>query len=323
MGKLKPAIALLIGLVIAGIAAAFAQPYPRRPIRIIVPYTPGGASDVTARLLAEKFTATWGTSVVVDNRPGATGIIGTDIVAKANSDGYTLGLVPPSFAVNPSTQKLPYDSDRDFTLITVTASVPMVLLTTNNLPVKNVRELIDLARAKPGALSYASSGTGGSIHLATELFMLMTGARLTHVPYKGSTQAHPDLISGQVNVMIDTIVAIVQLVKAGRIRALGVTTATRSPELPDLPRIAEAGVPEYEAGSWGMLLGPAKIPTAIVRQISAEAIRVLRLPDVRERLLRLGAEPVGNSPEEARRYYMAEREKWAKTVRAANIKPES
>ncbi|MGE5522402.1 MAG: tripartite tricarboxylate transporter substrate binding protein [Rhodospirillaceae bacterium] len=285
-----------------------------------MPFPPGGASDVTARLLAEKYTTAWGANAVVDNRTGASGIIGTDLVAKANPDGYTLGLTALSFAVNPSIHKLPYDATKDFTHITITATNPLVLVVNNNLPVKTVGELIELAKAKPDTLTFASSGTGTSPHLTAELFKLMTGVRIVHIPYKGSTAAHPDLIGGQVNLMFDTVAATVQLIKNGRLRALGVTSKTRSAELPDVPTIAESGVPGYESTSWGVLYGPARLPAPVVEKIHRETVRALGMPDVKERLARLGAVPIGNSPAEAAQYVKAEMEKWGKTVRAAGIK---
>ena len=221
-------------------AAASAQStYPSRPIRILVGFAAGGAADVTARLIGEKFTALMGANVVVDNRTGATGIIATDIVAKSAPDGYTLGVFALSFATNPSIRKLPYDTERDFVPITITATVPLVLVVTNNLPARTVKELIDLAKAKPNGLSVASSGVGSSPHLTAELFQLMTGVRMQHIAYKGGTQTHPDLIGGQVQVMFDTILVALQPIKSGRLRALGVTSKMRSPELPDVPAIAE------------------------------------------------------------------------------------
>ena len=303
----------------AGLQAAPAlSAYPERPIRIIVPFPPGGASDVTARMLAEKFAQSWGVNVVVDNRTGATGIIGTEMVAKAPADGHTLGLVALSFAINPSIHKLPYDSGRDFTFVTITASNPLILVTNNQSPIKSVRELIDLAKAKPDSLTFASSGTGSSPHMSAELFKLMTGVKMTHVPYKGSTAAHPDLIAGRVNIMFDTVIATLPHIKANRLRPLGVTSKARSAELPDVPAVADT-VPGYESTSWGVLMGPAKIPAVLVNQLNKETVRVLALPDIRERLARLGSVPVGNSPAEARAFVRAELEKWAKTVKAAGI----
>ena len=303
----------------AGLQAAPAlSAYPERPMRIIVPFPPGGASDVTARMLAEKFAQNWGVNVVVDNRTGATGMIGTEMIARAPADGHTLGLVALSFAINPSIHKLPYDSARDFTFVTITASNPLILVTNNQSPLKSVRDLLDLAKAKPDSLTFASSGTGSSPHMSAELFKLMTGVKMTHVPYKGSTAAHPDLIAGRVNIMFDTVIATLPHIKANRLRPLGVTSKARSAELPDVPAVADA-VPGYESTSWGVLMGPAKIPAPIVDKLNKETVRVLALPDIRERLARLGSVPVGNSPAEARQFVRAELEKWAKTVKAAGI----
>lgn len=299
--------------------AALAQGYPARPIRLIVPFPPGGASDVTARLLGEKFMATWGASVVVDNRTGATGIIGTDIVSKASPDGHTLGMVALSFAINPSIHKLPYDSQKDFAFITIVASNALMLVVNGNVPARTVKELVELARAKPDGLTFASSGTGSSPHMTAELFKLVTGVRIAHIPYKGSTAAHPDLLAGRVDLMFDPIVAITPHVRAGRLRALGVTSAKRSAEFPDVPAIGES-VPGYEATSWVLMMGPAKIPPAIVDKLHKETVRALALPDVKERLARLGSDTVGSSPAEARNFIHAELEKWSKTVSAAGIK---
>jgi len=294
------------------------QAYPARPIRIVVPFPPGGASDVTARMLADKFASSWGANVVVDNRTGASGIIGTDIVAKAAPDGYTLGFVALSFAINPSIHKLPYDANRDFTYITVVASNPLALVVNNNVPANSVKELIDLARAKPDALSFASSGTGTSPHMSAELFKLLAGVQILHVPYKGSTAAHPDLLGGRVSMMFDPVAAILPHIKAGRVRALGVTSKHRSAELPDAPPIADA-VPGYESTSWVLIMGPAKIPAAVSDRLHKETVRALAFPDVKERLARMGSDVVGSSPQEARTFIRAELEKWAKTVKAAGI----
>ena len=301
------------------VQVALAQNYPARPIRIVVPFPPGGASDVTARMLADKFASSWGANVVVDNRTGASGIIGTDIVAKASPDGYTLGFVALSFAINPSIHKLPYDATRDFTFITVVASNPLALVVANNVPAKSVKELIDLAKAKPDGLSFASSGTGTSPHMSAELFKLLAGVRILHVPYKGSTAAHPDLLGGRVSMMIDPVAAILPHIRAGRVRALGVTSKKRSAELPDVPPVADA-VPGYESTSWVLIMGPAKLPPAIAARLHQETARALALPDVKERLARMGSDIVGSNPAEARAFVRAELEKWAKTVKAAGIK---
>ena len=315
------AAAAAILLAAAGTAGAGEAPYPSRPIRMLVGFAPGGAADITARLLAEKFAASMGANVVVDNRTGATGIIATDLVAKSAPDGYTLGVFALSFAINPSIRKLPYDTERDFAPVTITSTVPLVLVVTNNLPAKSVKELVDLAKAKPNGLAVASSGVGSSPHLTAELFQLMTGVRMQHIAYKGSTAAHPELIAGQVQVMFDTVIATTQLIRSGRLRALGVTSKKRSAEFPDVPAIAET-VPGYESTSWGILIAPSKTPSAIVERLNRESIRALQQPDVRERLGRLGAEVSGTSSQEARVFLRDEIAKWAKTVKAAGITPE-
>ncbi len=298
-------------------APAFAA-YPERPIRIIVPFPPGGASDVIARMFADKFAQSWGVTAVVDNRTGASGIIGTDIVAKATGDGYTLGMVALSFAINPSIHKLPYDSDRDFTFVTIAASNPLVLVSNPQFQAKSVKELIDMAKAKPDGVSFASSGTGTSPHMSAELFKLMTGVKMLHVPYKGSTAAHPDLFAGRVNVMFDTLIATLPHIKGGRLKVLGITSKTRSAELPDVAPIADS-VPGYESTSWVVMMGPAKIPAPVVEKLNAESVRLLGQADVKERIARLGAVPVGNSSTEARKFIHAELAKWSKTVKAAGI----
>ncbi len=318
--RLRGAVALMVVCAVGSWlqAAPVKAAYPERPMRIIVPFPPGGASDVIARMFAEKFTQSWGVTAVVDNRTGATGIIGTDIVAKATPDGYTLGMVALSFAINPAIHKLPYDSDRDFTFVTIAASNPLMLVASNQFQVKSVKELIDLAKAKPDSVSFASSGTGSSPHMSAELFKLMTGVKMLHVPYKGSTAAHPDLIGGRVNIMFDTVIATLPHIKAGRMRPLGVTSKVRSAEFPDVPPVADA-VPGYESTSWVVLMGPAKIPAPAVEKLNKESVRILAQSDIKERLARLGSVPVGNNPTEARAFIRAELEKWTKTVKAAGI----
>lgn len=321
----RPRVALVLSLLCAFGGGLFVPPavaaYPERPIRMIVPFPPGGASDVIARMFAEKFTQTWGVTAVVDNRTGASGIIGTDLVAKAAPDGYTLGMVALSFAINPSIHKLPYDSDRDFTFVTIAASNPLVLVTNPQFQAKSVKELIDMAKAKPDGVSFASSGTGTSPHMTAELFKLMTGVRMLHVPYKGSTAAHPDLFAGRVNIMFDTLIATLPHIKGGRLRALGITSKTRSVELPEVAPVADT-VPGYESTSWVVMMGPAKMPAPVVDKLNAESVRILAQPDVRERVARLGAVPVANSAAEARKFIHAELAKWSKTVKAAGITSE-
>jgi tripartite-type tricarboxylate transporter receptor subunit TctC len=327
-GRTAPALRLRGATVFAALCVAGAclslpatGAYPERPIRIIVPFPPGGASDVIARMFAEKFSQSWNVNAVVDNRTGASGIIGTDIVAKAPADGYTLGMVALSFAINPAIHKLPYDSDRDFTFVTIAASNPLMLVASPQFPAKSVKELIDMAKAKPDGVSFASSGTGTSPHMSAELFKLMTGVKMLHVPYKGSTAAHPDLFAGRVNVMFDTLIATLPHIKGGRLRTLGITSKTRSTELPDVAPIADT-VPGYESTSWVVMMGPAKIPAPAVETLNKESVRLLALPDVRERVARLGGVPVANSTVEARKFIHAELAKWTKTVKAAGITSE-
>jgi len=297
-------------------------PYPSKPVRIIVPYPPGGASDITARVLADKLTQMWKQSVIVDNRPGATGILGTDLVAKAAPDGYTLGLVASSQAINAVVNsKLPYDTLKDFTYVTETASVPLVLVAASGFSAATAPELVALAKKEPGRIGYASSGTGGAPHLAAELFKSSTGTDLLHVPYKGSTQAHPDLLSGQVGIMFDTIVAVMPHLKSGRLKALATTGKTRSTLLPDVATVAET-VPGYEASSWGGIIGPAGIPEEVVRKINADVVATLKTPEVKERLAQLGADVVANSPAEFAQVIRLEIDKWGKVVRAAGVKAE-
>jgi len=318
MKKIMQYVALSVIGGLALVSSIAMAAYPERPLRIVVPFPPGGASDVTARMLAEKYAARWKVNAVVDNRTGASGIIGTEIVARATPDGHTLALVALSFAINPSIHKLPYNAERDFTFITITAENPLALVIGNSFAAKSVRELIDMAKAKPDALTFASSGTGSSPHMSAELFKMISGTRMTHVPYKGSTAAHPDLIAGRVNVMFDTVIATMPHIKAGRLKALGVTSKKPSAELPGVPPIADT-VPGYESTSWGVVMGPAGIPPAVVRALNQATVEIIGMPDIRERLARLGSVPVANSPEEARKFIRAEVDKWKKVVKAAGI----
>jgi len=320
---LSAATAALCGACVCASAAhGAAADFPRQPIRIVVPFTAGGAADVTARLVGEKLTAVWKQSVVVENRPSSGGIVGTDIVAKANPDGHTLGMISVGHAVRPGIYaKLPYDSFKDFTFLTMTANVELVMVAATSVPANTTQELIALAKREPGKLSYASPGAGTSGHLAMELFLTSAGIRMVHVPYKGSTQAHPDVISGRVQVMTDTILAIGPHIKAGRVRALGVTAKARSPLLPDVPPIADA-LPGYEAGSWGGVVAPARLAADIRQKLHAEIVRALTVPDVRDRLAAMGATVVANSPEEFTKFVLAEIRKWGAVTKAAGIKAE-
>jgi tripartite-type tricarboxylate transporter receptor subunit TctC len=307
---------------IVGCAGAAAQgTYPAKPIRIIVAYTPAGTTDILARAIGQKFTEAWSQPAIVDNRPGANGNIGTEVAAKAPADGYTLLMATAgTHAINPTLYpKLHYDAVKDFAPISRVAIVPNIVVVTNALPVKNVAELITYAKANPGKLSHGSPGIGSTGHLSAELFKTMTGIRMTHIAYKGSAPTLQDLMSGQVQVVIDNIPPYLPQVKAGKIRALAVTPAKRSPAAPELPTVDEAGVKGYEASTWFGLFAPAGTPEAVVAKLSAETRRILDLPDMRDRLLGLGAQPAGTTPEEFAQFVQSEIAKWAKVIRDANV----
>jgi tripartite-type tricarboxylate transporter receptor subunit TctC len=310
-------------LSLGGILPAAAQNYPTKPITIVVPASPGGAIDLAARLIGQKLTEAWGQPVLIDNRAGATGIIGTDFVAKSAPDGHTLALVASSHAINPSmVKKLPFDTVKGFEPVVLTHVVPLVLVVSPTLPMKSLKELVAYGKAHPGELTFASSGSGGAPHFSGELFKSMAGLQMTHVPYKGSTLAHPDLISGRTSLMFDTVAAVNMQVKAGRLRALAVTTAKRSSVLPEVPTMQEAGMPGYETSTWGGLLAPAGTPRATVLKLNTEVNRILALPDVRKTLTEAGIEPGGGSPEQFGAFIGSEMIKWAQVARDAGIQPE-
>jgi tripartite-type tricarboxylate transporter receptor subunit TctC len=312
----------LLGLAAVFSSAASAQSaYPLKPIRIIVAYTPAGTTDILARALGQKFTEAWSQPVIVDNRPGANGTIGTELAAKAPADGYTLLMATAAtHAINPTLYpQLRYDAVKDFAPISLVATVPNIVVVHPSLPVKNVQELIAYAKANPGKLAHGSPGIGSTGHLSAELFKTMTGIRMTHVAYKGSAPTLQDLMSGQVQVVIDNIPPYLPQVKAGKIRALAVTPAKRSPAAPELPTVDEAGVKGYEASTWFGLFAPAGTPREIVAKIAAETRRILALPEVRDRLLGLGAQPAPSTPDEFARFVQAEVTKWAKVIRDANV----
>ncbi|HSF46862.1 MAG TPA: tripartite tricarboxylate transporter substrate binding protein [Burkholderiales bacterium] len=307
-----------------GTAGALVQEYPKKPITMIVPYPAGGATDILARALGEKLTASLGQQVVIDNRPGANGNIGAQIAAKAAPDGYTLLMSPASTLThNPSLySKMPFDPLKDLAPISIVAETPMVVVVNPAIPAKSIKELVDLAKSKPGALSFASPGTGSSPHLSGELFKVMTKTDMVHVPYKGAAPAVTDLVGGQVQLMFDTIVSSLPHVKSGKLRALAVTPAKRSPLLPELPTVAEAGVPGYEATTWFGLLAPAGTPKPIIEKLHNEVVKILKTPDMKSRLDQLGAEPIGNTPEEFTAAMKQEMAKWAKVVADAGIRLE-
>ena len=317
MNLLKLAVALALG---AATGFAAAQGYPTRPIRMVVTFPSGGAPDILARLVSEK--AALGQPVVVDNKPGAGGNIGAEIVAKSPGDGYTLvmGTVGTHSINGALYAKMPYDMVKDFTPVSLIASAPNLLVVNNDLPVKNVRELIAYMKANPNKLSFGSPGIGTSVHVSGELFKSMTGTLMTHVPYKGRQFALPDLLGGQIQLMFDNMPSALPMAREGKIRALGQTTARRSPAAPDVPTIAEQGLPGFEATTWFAVFAPAGTSRDVVTKVHSEMLRVFNLPDVRQRLTTLGLDPVLSSPDELARYQAAEIAKWAKVVRESGAR---
>lgn len=303
--------------------SAQAQAWPsKQPIKFVVPYPPGGASDVTARLLSVKLTEALGQSVVVENRPGANGILALDLVAKSAPDGYTILManLGPN-GINPGVyHKLPYDPIKGFTPITLTSVVPLVVLVAPTLPVKSMQELISYAKENPGKLTYASAGNGSANHLAGEMMKTMTGMQVVHVPYKGDSPAVADVAGGTVSMMFPTVVAGIPHIKSGKLRALAVTGAKRSSSLPNVPTVSEAGIPGFEAVSWGGVMGPAGLPPEITNRLNSEIVQILKMPDVAEKLTSLGADIVGSTPEEFGAYLKAEIAKWGKVAHDNNIK---
>jgi len=317
VGALAGAVA---GLVVA--APVYAQQYPTRTIRLLVGFAPGGGTDVVARVIGAKLTESWGQQVVVDNRAGATGTIAADLVAKAAPDGYTLimGHVN-SHAIAPSVfRKLPYDSQKDFAMIAYVGYVPNVLVVHPSIPATSVKELVALAKARPGQFSFASSGVGSTQHLAGEMFMLSTNTKIVHVPYKGSGQAIVDLLAGHVALNFDTMPPILNNVKEGRLRALAVTTPKRVPQLPNIPTMLEVGMTGYEMTNWYGVMGPANTPRDVVTRLNAEINRIMTLPDAKQRLEEVGTQLDPKSPEQFATFLRSEVQKYAKVTKDANVK---
>lgn len=326
-----PCLAMIAGcLAVASLAfnEARAQDpaagYPRKAVRVIVHAPPGGGADIVARLIGQQLGKSLGQTFVVDNRPGAAGIIGTELVAKAQADGYTLLLgTTGALANNPLLYaKLPYDSVKDFAPITNVADAPFVLVVHPAVAAKSVAELIALAKAKPGQLSYASWGKGSSTHLATELFMTMTHVKIVQVPYKGSGNAMPDMVAGNVQVAFDSMASSVPQIRAGRLRPLGISALKRSNAIPEVPTISESGVNGFEAGSWYGFFAPARTPREIVAKLHGEIIKALKLAEVQERMAVMGMEPIGNTPAQFGEQIRSDLDKWGKVVKTAGIQPE-
>lgn len=301
---------------------AIAQKYPAKPVRIVVGFAPGGATDISARAIAQKLTDKMGGSFIVDNRPGAAGNIAGDIVSKSASDGYTILMANATIAIPSLYAKLPFDVARDLAPLSLIAIGPSVLAVHPSLPVKDVKALIALAKAKPNALSFGSGGVGNSTHLVMELFAHMAGIKMVHVPYKGGSPSVVGLVTGEVQVLFTSIPSALTQINAGKMRALGVSISKRSQALPDVPTVAEAGLPGYYAASWYGLLLPAGVPKDITNALTKEIGAIMREPDIQDKMLKQGFEPVGNSSEEFAKFIREEMPRWAKIVKIAGIKPQ-
>lgn len=305
----------------AGMAQA--QSWPNRPIRMVVPYTPGGYTDLMARLVSEKMSAALGQPIVIENKPGANAAIGTDAVAKAAPDGYTFGTVIAAHSVNPTLNpKLPYDAMKDFTYVSLTSVAPLILIATPSLPAKDMKEFIALAKAKPGSLNFASSGIGSAAHLTMEMLKSREGINLQHIPYKGTSGALQDTVGGQINVMFDVIGPLMSQVKSGNAKALAVAAKERVPAAGDVPTMAEAGVPDFVSGTWSGIIAPAGTPKEIVDRVAAEAKKALTDPDLKKKLDDQGIVPMGTTPDEFRAFVTDEIARWKKVITDAGIKME-
>lgn len=315
---------LLISTFPYSVGHVWAEDYPVKPLRIVVGFPPGGINDIVARVVAEKLGQSLGQTVIVENRPGAGGTMGADWVAKSKPDGYTLlmGSVSNIAMAQSQYKALPYDPAKDFVPVVLVAAAPNVLVVNPEFPVQSVKDLIALARQKPGGINYASAGLGTSNHLTVELLQVMTGTTLNHVPYKGDAPGTADVVAGQVPVIFPTLPVALPFIKAGKLRPVAVSSAERSSLLPDVPTVAESGgLPEFEVSVWVGILAPAGTPKEIVSRLNAEIVKIVRVPNVRERLAGLGAEPVGDSPEHFSAYIKTELVKWAKVAKAAGITP--
>jgi tripartite-type tricarboxylate transporter receptor subunit TctC len=316
--------AVITALTVLVTPALFAQTYPTHPIRMVVPFSAGaGVTDIMARLIGQHLSVNIGQQVVIDNRPGAGGIPGTEVVSRAPPDGYTLLMTNVALAVNPYLYpKLPYDALKDFTPVTMVNSAPLLLVVHPTIAAKSVKELVAYAKAHPGQLNYGSGGVGSTPHLSGELFKSLAGIDAVHVPYKGGAPALTDLVGGQLSFMIENVPGTMPFVKAGKLRALAITSPQRSPLEPALPTMAEAGVPGYEVIGWNGIVAVKGTPAAIVAKLHTEVAKILRTPEVRQRLATLGAEPVGNTPEEFGAFIKAEMARWGKIIKEKGIRSE-
>lgn len=316
--------ALLAAAATALAPSAAAQAFPTKQIRMVVTFPTGGAPDILARTISEKLDPAWGQTMIVDNKPGAGGNIGAEFVARAPADGHTLVMgTVGTHSINGSLYaKIPYDMVKDFAPVTLIASTPNLLVVNNDVPARNLQELIALARAKPGTLTYGSPGIGTSVHVSGELFNSMAGVKTTHVPYKGRQMAIPDLLGGNITMMFDNMPSAIPVVREGKLRAIGVTSAKRSPSAPEIPTIAEQGLPGFEATSWFAVFAPAGTPKPVVDRLHAEIVRIFNLPDVQAKMRTLGLDPILGGPEDLARTQQSEIAKWAKVIRDSGAKAE-
>jgi len=312
----------VLGCVLLAVTAAQAQSYPSRAVRLVVPFAAGGSTDIIGRVLAQKLTEAWGQQVIVDNRPGGSTVIGTDVVSKSPPDGYTLLVTPAPFTIVPSlaTTRLPYDPAKDFEPITLINTTPLVVVVNPGVPAHSIKELIALARARPGSLNFGSSGSGGSNHLAGELFNAMAGVKMVHIPYKGNAPALTDLVGGHVDLVFNGLTSAMPLIKSGKLRALAVTSITRTGSLPDMPTLDELGLKGFQAVAWNGLNAPGRTPKDIIGKINADVLKVVRSPELVERLKAEGSDPVGNSPEQYSTFLRDEIAKWSKVIQFAGVK---
>ena len=310
---------VLSAVVCAGICPAHAQTYPAKPVRFIVPFPPGGPTDIMGRMAAQRLTEAWGVQVVADNRGGAGGNIGSELCAKSPPDGYTICMLTVAQGIYP---RLPFDPLKDFAPVTLMATLPSLLMAHPSLPVKNVKELVALAKAKPGMLTYASTGNGTSPHMLMEMFKWMAGVNLVHVPYKGAAPAMIDQISGQIDVAFSTAIAALPFVQQGKVRALAISTQERFPPMPDLPTVEQGGVKGFDGSSWQGVVMPANTPREFVLKANAELAKMLKSPEMKEKILQQGGIASGNSPEEFAAFIKSETEKWSKVAKAAKVRIE-